>query len=128
MELPGRNVMDSVRVNKSLLLETVEENRQKHIAEYNEAMIGWREQATQVNKENADFLAFGRDPTNIAKKLKLLPTAPISHEIDYDRAIVMLQFSVDDVIELEQRIFNQLVLDEWDWQRTFKTTTSTYIK
>ena len=38
----------------------------------------------------------------------------------------MLELSVEDTIELEDDIFNQLVLDEWTWKHQFVASASLY--
>jgi hypothetical protein len=59
-------------------------------------------------------------------EIKGLPPAPVSYADSYNRAIRMLELSVDTVIELEEQIFNQLVLDEWSWKRTFVANATMY--
>jgi len=49
-----------------------------------------------------------------------------SHEASYKRAIRMLELSVEDIIEVEEDIFNQLVLDEWSWKNQFVNLTLLY--
>ena len=58
--------------------------------------------------------------------IKHIPSKPVSYADSYTRAIRMLELSVDDVIELEQDVFNQLVLDEWNWKRNFILSNATY--
>jgi len=38
----------------------------------------------------------------------------------------MLELSVEDIIEVEEEIFNQLVLDEWQWKHQFSTSNAMY--
>ena len=45
---------------------------------------------------------------------------------NYTRAIRMLELSVEDVIEIEEHIFNQLVLDEWGWKQQFTAMSALY--
>ena len=44
-------------------------------------------------------------------KIKAHPSAPNSYEDSYKRAIRMLELSIDEVIEIEEDVFNQLVLE-----------------
>lgn len=53
---------------------------------------------------------------------------PESHESEYDRAISMLNHSVDDILDIDERTYKHYVLDDWDWTSSFKAVTSTYIK
>jgi hypothetical protein len=38
----------------------------------------------------------------------------------------MLELSVDEVLEVEEDVFNQLVLDEWGWKHNFAATSAMY--
>jgi hypothetical protein len=120
----GRNVMKSVKLNKKELLSIVRENKAKHIAEYNEAVKDYIEAARTIVNYNVSQINEGT-LVSIAK-CKLIPTAPTSYEDEYDRAIRMLELSIEKEIELEADVFNQLVLDEWQWKNNFAVMASTY--
>lgn len=51
---------------------------------------------------------------------------PVDHTDDYERAREMYTMSIDDVIELTENEFDQLVLDNWGWKGEFLRTTSAY--
>jgi len=38
----------------------------------------------------------------------------------------MLELSVEDVIEIDDTTFNQLVLDDWNWKDNFISSNSLY--
>ncbi len=59
-------------------------------------------------------------------KVKNLPAVPNSYEQSYTRAIRMLELSIEDIIELDDTTFNQLVLDEWGWKSNFQLSGSLY--
>ncbi len=113
-----------ITIAKDKLLETVKENREKHRTEYEAAMKGYREQVlAEAHKIVAAGDAGGKvDRTAITKLAE-----PPSHLKEYDKAIRMLEMSVQENIEISSRKFEELVLDEWEWTRVFKTTTSSYI-
>jgi hypothetical protein len=119
-----RNVMKSVRLNKKELLQIVVENRSKHIVAYEESVVDYRSAALKIAKENLELVSTG-ELDKIAR-VRMVPTAPISHEKEYNRAIRMLELSIENEIEVEQDVFNQLVLDEWHWKHTFVTTSQMY--
>ena len=52
--------------------------------------------------------------------------APVDQTGEDDRAIQMLELSVDDVIELGEDQFSNFVLDEWRWKQQVHTTNSMY--
>lgn len=109
--------MREVKVGKVELLEVLRKNRIKHIADYEQSVIDYKEAVIKVAKENLKLVNSG-DLSKIAK-VRTIPNAPVSYESSYTRAIRMLEMSIDDVIELEEDLFNQLVLDEWAWKQSF---------
>lgn len=116
--------MNSVNMDREKLLEIVRENLVKHMSQYEEAVVDYKALVLKITQHNlkvaktADMAEF--------KNFKSLPAAPISYKDSYNRAIRMLELSVDSVIELEEHIFNQLVLDEWDWKHQFVGATMSY--
>jgi hypothetical protein len=129
-----RNVMRSVNIGTQELLEIVTKNLATHIADYNEAMEGYRREFGDVLKKNAvisrkNFALFNKDP-NISpdKLIRLIPIPPTprSYADEYKRAIRMLELSADVVTSVEDDVFNQLVLDEWSWKQNFVGMTSLY--
>jgi hypothetical protein len=52
---------------------------------------------------------------------------PADHTADYDRAIQMLELSVDDVITLTTADFANLVQDQWMWTQQWARSTSHYV-
>ena len=59
-------------------------------------------------------------------KFKTIPSKPTSYEDNYTLAIRMLELSVEEIIDVEENIFNQLVLDEWGWKQQFTTLSASY--
>ncbi len=124
MRLEGRNAMRDVKVNKDELLGIVRANKEKHIKEYLEAVEDFKKAAINIAEHNLK-LAQTADTEQISK-FKQLPSKPVSYEDSYSRAIRMLELSVESVIEVEEQIFNQLVLDEWQWKHNFAVTSALY--
>lgn len=119
-----RNVMKTVKLNKAELLDIVRANKEKHIAEYAESVDDYKAAAVKLAKDNLKLANTGA--LDRIGAMNSMPSAPVSYEDSYSRAIRMLELSVDDVIELEEQIFNQLVLDEWTWKRQFVASASLY--
>lgn len=116
--------MRSVKINKTELLEIVRANKEKHIKEYDESVVDYKNAAIKLATKNLKLAKSG-DLAQIAT-IKGMPQRPVSYEDSYTRAIRMLELSVEDVIELEEDIFNQLVLDEWTWKHQFATSNAMY--
>lgn len=116
--------MRSVKIEKKKLLGIVRENKEKHINDFNESVADFKALAIKITNTNLELVNSG-DLAKISK-VKVIPQAPVSHEKEYDRAIRMLELSVEDTIELEEDIFNQLVLDEWTWKNAFTASSALY--
>jgi fibronectin type 3 domain-containing protein len=116
--------MQKVKLDKDELLDIVRQNKEKHIKEFKEAVADYLILVVKLAEENLE-LAKSSDLEKIAKS-KSIPLKPTSYETSYIKAICMLELSVDTVIELEAQDFDQLVLDEWQWKKSFSTMNSTY--
>lgn len=116
--------MNSVKIDREKLLGIVQENRDKHCAAFTESVEDYKRAVLKIATNNLK-LAKTADLEQIAK-FQTLPPKPTSHEREYDRAIRMLELSVETVIEIDQNIFNQLVLDEWQWKNAFLTNSTLY--
>jgi hypothetical protein len=112
--------MNTVKVNVYNLLEKLESNLGKHKMEYDDMMLNYKLQsiaALQVSLNN-----FTTDIFEFA----VTPRKPVEHIKDYQRAILMLQMSVEEIIELTEREFSELVMDEWQWKHEFEMTKTLY--
>lgn len=116
--------MHSINMKRLELLEIVKKNKENHIKEFNEAIEDYKLLALKIAKENMS-LAKTDDMSKI-RKIKSLPNEPVSYEDGYTKAARMLELSVDDVIEVDEAIFNQLVLDEWYWKQAFTAHSALY--
>jgi hypothetical protein len=119
-----RNVMNSVKMNRKELLKIVKDNQKKHVAQYEESVADYKVAVVKLAKANLKLANTG-DLVEI-RKMKNRIDAPQSYEDNYTRAIRMLELSVEDVIEIEEHIFNQLVLDEWGWKQQFTAMSAMY--
>jgi hypothetical protein len=115
--------MNSIKVNKADLLKKLHENRDAHKLTFTEAMEGYKEKVQAWLEERLAAAKKGRVPDMLFN----LPH-PIDQTKDYNRAIAMLEMSVDDVIELEEHDFQCYVQDEWSWSRTTTMTNTMYMK
>lgn len=113
--------MDSVRIEKTKLLDIVRQNRDEHAAEADQAKADYRA-ALVIRLE--DMLARARAGEEVRHSIDL--PSPSDHRKEYDRAIRMLELSADSVVELGQHEFSQYVLNEWQWMPAFKAATTLY--
>lgn len=116
--------MHAVKVDRKKLLKIVTENKEKHIKDYNESVEDYKAAAIKLAEANLELAKSG-DLEKIAKA-KPMPGKPVSYESNYTRAIRMLELSVEKEIDVEEDVFNQLVLDEWAWKNQFIASASLY--
>ena len=114
--------MKNVKVQKSELIEKLKENRSNHRAIFEKALKGYRKKAIEVLDA---ALLDAKEGRHINTYIKL--TEPIDQRKDYDRAIAMLEMSIDEEIEVTESEFAQYVLDDWDWKQQFMFTNSAYL-
>ncbi len=124
MENLKRNVMNAIKMERVALLAIVKDNMTKHIADFTESVEDYKKLVLQYSTLNLK-LAKTADLAEF-KKIKSMPGAPVSYEDSYKRAIRMLELSIEDHIDVEEDVFNQLVLDEWTWKRGFLAAGATY--
>lgn len=116
--------MNAIKMNRLQLLDIVRDNKEKHVAQFIESVADYKVLVLQIAQGNAKLAKSG--DLEQFKRIKSVPSAPTSYENDYARAIRMLELSVEEIIEIEEDVFNQLVLDEWSWKRGFTAATMSY--
>lgn len=116
--------MNNVKIDKNELLAIVKSNKETHIAQYAESVDDFKKVVLKLATTNLKLAKSG-DLKSISQ-IRPIPAAPTNYAHDYERALRMLQLSVEDVIDIESAVFNQLVLDEWGWKKTFIMASSSY--
>ena len=113
--------MNDVKVKKAEALEILRKNREEHRKIFLEALDGYKKQAIELLEKHIQAIKAGR----VARVRVSIPE-PEDYTRKYDRAIRMLEMSVDDIIELDEETFAQFVMDDWDWKRQFLSTNARY--
>lgn len=116
--------MHAVKVDRKKLLKIVTDNREKHITDFNESVEDYKAAVVKLAEANLELVKTG-DLEQIAR-CKPMPGKPVSYENNYTRAIRMLELSVEKEIDVEEDVFNQLVLDEWSWKNSFVAAGAMY--
>jgi hypothetical protein len=106
---------------RDFVLGKVKENREKHRAIFLEAVEGYRTKAIAFFEKQIETIKAGK---KIQEVLRM--PLPEDHTKDYDRAIQMLQNTVDEEIELDGREFGCYVMDDWEWTQSFYTSNTRY--
>lgn len=113
--------MKTVTVAKDKLQNVLKANRFEHRHNFEEAQKGYRAKAIEVLDK---ALQDAREGRKIRTYIEL--EAPIDQTKDYDRAIQMLEMSVDENIQLSEQEFAEYVLDDWSWKHQFTATHALY--
>ena len=114
--------MESVKVGKSRLLAKLRENRKNHLANFIKAQAGYRE---EVIKQLDKALQDARDGKKITTTFRL--PVPQDQTSDYDTAIEMLEWAIEEVITLSHQDVRQYIFDDWQWSRNWATSNSVYL-
>lgn len=114
--------MNAITVDKLDLLEKLKANRNEHRKIFLEAQAGFRQAAI---RELDSMLADARTPDKKIRRTVNL-VEPVDQTKDYDRAIAMLEMSVDEKIQLEEHDFRAYVQDEWSWKAQFNNSNRMY--
>jgi hypothetical protein len=147
--------MHEVVMKKDELLKSLVENKARHDALFDAAVLGYwgaakqqlDDKRTQLSIALKEFdedaqIKFGRFEKKIEAK-ETLPsyidvkgfnwsatlslTYPENHTKDYERAIRKMEASVYDEVKLTDAEFNQYVLNDWSWRNQFIASNSLFI-
>lgn len=113
--------MQSVKVKKDELLKILTTNREKHTAIFEEAQVGYRK---RVIEELDALLAKATRGERVPSYWRL--QAPVNQTPEYDRAIRMLEMSVDSEVTLSAQDFESYVMDRWAWKKQFLASNKSY--
>jgi len=113
--------MDSVKIDVKQLLGHLQTNREKHIVDFDEAMVGYRK--AMIDTLNVKLKAAKKDE-DVEHNIRVV--RPTSYLNDYDEAIAMLEWTTQSEVELDRHQFKQYVRDEWAWKQAFTATSAMY--
>ena len=113
-----------IRVSKAELLVKLKENREIHIAEFEELKTDYLTGLEDRLKKILKSVKSGNFETNIRIDL----VKPKSFEDEYNEVIGMLEMSIDDTYEIDQDEYRQYVLNKWHWTSSFAATKASYGK
>tara|TARA_Y100000310_G_scaffold298970_1_gene333391 strand:- start:288 stop:761 length:474 start_codon:yes stop_codon:yes gene_type:complete len=135
-----------VEVDRQDLIETLEANKVMHVADYKDSVDGYKQEAlakldkeiasaTEKLAENADEIR-GKiehfDPEVTEEVAFYIPginvdlPVPRCYSDQYDSAIAIAKWDVNDTMKLSQAEFRCFVQDNWSWSADFKFLNSTY--
>jgi hypothetical protein len=121
------------------VLNRLKSNRDTHVADYDDAMVGFNAKRAELYTAVATTMLQGSvnslDTDAIDKRYQAVCLAmnavnqlvrPTSHQNDYDRAIDMLSNCSEEEVEMDGQTFDQYMRDEWKWKQAFATSTANY--
>lgn len=118
-----------IQISKKKVMNTLKENRQKHVDEFALQVQGWK----QAMEKYAGELATWRDSisedifnSEEAPKRPHEPVKPMSYVDSYDKYIELLDHHEGKHVELEEYEFEQIIKDEFGWKRGFLANTNLY--
>lgn len=114
-----------VKVNKAKLLETLRGNLTKHVSTHTEALETWKQKAAAHVATLSDRILKG-EIRDISNAVSIVNDRPVSYAPSYEKVIKMLEYSVDDIIELESEDFDRYVGDNWEWKQSFLLNSTKY--
>jgi len=113
--------MKSVVVNKAEALAILRKNRAEHHDIFLEAVEGYKKEAVRLLEDHIKAIKEGK-----VRIVQVFLPQPVDYTKDYDRAIKMLEMSVNTNVELDDKSFQQYIMDDWSWKDQFIAANSTY--
>lgn len=138
-----------IEVDRKKLIDALKANRERHIAQYNEAVEGYRDaalailskaKASAVARMEKNFERIRVDLENFnpeegaSDRITLIQSetvdlpVPRNYSKDYDAAIDIAEWDVNDKLKLSFAEFQCFVRDEWDWTIDFVSNSAMYVK
>jgi hypothetical protein len=114
--------MKEVKVKKTDLLDKLKQNRDGHEKIFQEAIEGYRKRVIELLETNLSYAKAGKSVNLYDFQLQ----RPVNQTKEYNRAIAMLEMSVDEDIILNQNEFASYVMDDWGWKGNFLKANSLY--
>lgn len=114
--------MKDIKIQKDRLRAIVQRNRDQHREQFERAFEGYRAECMSVLERNLQALKRGE-----RVRVLIAEVAPEDHTEDYERVLLMLELSVEEVISLDERSFAQYVQDDWTWRHSWAVSNSKYL-
>jgi hypothetical protein len=139
-----------VQICRVKLLDVLRKNREKHVAEYENAKRGYMtgllaklNQATvqarkDLEKRHAELLykferltedeiAGQQDSIELVEGSRVNMPVPRCYAASYDAAIAIAEWDERPILELSYAEFTCYVRDMWDWRSDFQAVTMSYM-
>src|SRR5262249_45495016 len=114
----------TINADRLELLNALRTNLERHRSEYTEALVDYQQFIT--NELYEAWQKAVHSDLEQAAEIRRIFNPPADHSKDYEDAMAMLEFSVDDKIELNAESFKAYVKNEWSWSALFQATNASY--
>jgi hypothetical protein len=114
--------VNTIKVSKAELIETLRLNRDEHQAIFDKAMDVYRDKMIEELEARIVEVKAG---SKIRRGFSL--PEPENHVVDFDYAIEMLELDLDDEVVLTVAEFRTYYKNEWGWQQSFAGNTQSYL-
>ena len=121
----------SFTIDKKILIEKLNENKAIHLEHYENA----RQFYLQAKLEYLNLLqgsiaskvkrAQNGEDVSLHSDIQMNMVEPISHELDYNNAIKMLELTNADSVTLTSQEFNKYILNDWTQYRPTNSSCTT---
>ena len=98
-------------VKRTLILETLQANKKKYVAEFLKAQELYHKMATEALESRLHAFREGK-----GKDLSFNIPKPKNHTSEYDKTIAFFEASNDESITLTKEQWDSIVNDEWDFR------------
>ena len=113
--------MEKIVVKKAKLLEILKKNKEEHREIFVEALEGYKKKVIDLLESRLAAIKSG-----LKVNLYFQVTEPVDQTKDYERAIGMLEMSLEDEVELNEQDYKCYVMDDWTWKHQFLTSNPFY--
>jgi len=120
MMFQGSKVDLTISVEREKLIGILQDNRQKHEAEYEKSVEGYKKMLVTHAEANLARAKEGRHPNGFPHR------RPQNYLPQYDRALGMLKLTEDKDVSLSAYDYARFVEDDWDWKDTFVASSSAF--
>lgn len=121
--------MQTITVKKKDLIQVIKQNREKHLQDYNTAVLGYKIKVKEELEKKLKELERLTDSNfeNFEHYLKSISSKPTNNLKDYDVALGMLEITTEKEIQLDINEYRQYYLDEWHWKNVWTMSNTGYI-
>lgn len=113
--------MKEVKVKRDELLGVLKVNREKHQQIFGEALDGYKVKVIETLERT---LNQARSGERVSEHITI--PRPINQTHEYNRAIRMMEMSVEPEVTLTTQEFDCYVMDRWHWKQQFLASNSLY--